>query len=65
MISADKIIRILQKKGFFVVRQSGSYIIFKNENGIRITVPHHPKTILHPKIVKSIMRDAELNDDDF
>ena len=64
-VSSDKIIRILKKRGFFVSRQSGSHIIFRNEKGVRVTVPHHSEKVLHPKIVKDIIRDAELTEDDF
>ncbi|MDI6655281.1 MAG: type II toxin-antitoxin system HicA family toxin [Methanobacteriota archaeon] len=30
-VTADKIIKLLKKKGFFLVRQSGSHMIFRNE----------------------------------
>lgn len=59
-ITSDKIIRILKKKGFVPVRQSGSHILFKNKEGTRITVPHHSGKILHPKLLKSIIEDAEI-----
>ncbi len=64
-VTAGKMIRILKKKGFQAVRQSGSHLILRNEKGIRVTVPIHAGRILHPKIVKSIMRDAELTPEDF
>ncbi len=63
-VSSDEIIRILKRKGFTIVRQSGSHMIFRNEKGVRITVPHHYGKILHPKILKSIMNDAELKEED-
>lgn len=64
-LTSDKMLRILKKKGFQVVRQSGSHIILRNEKGIRITLPCHSKIILHPKIMKTIINDAELIDEDF
>lgn len=64
-ITSDEIIRILKRKGFVLARQSGSHLIFKNEKGVRVTVPHHSGKILHPKILKSIMNDAELTENDF
>ncbi|VVB59173.1 HicA toxin of bacterial toxin-antitoxin [uncultured archaeon] len=60
-----KIIKVLKKKGFDIVRQSCSHIILRNEKGTRVTVPRHSGKVLHPKIVKSIMNDAELVEDDF
>lgn len=35
-------------------------MIYKNAMGSRVTVPFHAAKILHPKILKSILRDAEL-----
>ena len=62
-ITADQIIRVLLKIGFVEVRQSGSHKIFKNQKGRRVTVPYHKGKILHPKILKSILIDAELDVD--
>jgi predicted RNA binding protein YcfA (HicA-like mRNA interferase family) len=42
-------------------RQGGSRIIYKNAEGKRATVPFHSAKILHPKVLKSILRDAGLN----
>jgi predicted RNA binding protein YcfA (HicA-like mRNA interferase family) len=64
-LTSEKLVRVLKKKGFMVARQSGSHMILKNEKGIRITVPVHSGTIVHPKILKRIMEDAELSEDDF
>ena len=60
-IKARDIIKILEKKGFVLVRQSGSHKIYRNKKGKRITVPYHSNKILHPKILKNIMRDAEIS----
>jgi len=60
-IKAVDIIKVLEKKGFILVRQSGSHKIYRNHAGKRVTVPYHPNKILHPKVLKSIMRDAEIS----
>jgi predicted RNA binding protein YcfA (HicA-like mRNA interferase family) len=36
-------------------------MIYKNAAGKRATVPFHSAKILHPKILKSILRDADLS----
>ena len=59
-LTAKAIIAVLEKVGFLFTRQSGSHKIYKNAEGKRVTVPYHASTILHPKLVKSILRDAEL-----
>ena len=39
-------------------------MIYKNAQGKRATVPFHAARVLHPKILKSIMRDAGLSAED-
>jgi predicted RNA binding protein YcfA (HicA-like mRNA interferase family) len=59
-LNADQAIKAIEQIGFSLVRQSGSHKIYKNFKGIRITIPYHKGKILHPKIVKSIIKDAQL-----
>jgi predicted RNA binding protein YcfA (HicA-like mRNA interferase family) len=54
----------LERTGFALTRQSGSHQIYKNAAGKRVTVPFHASKILHPKVLKSILRDAELRPED-
>jgi predicted RNA binding protein YcfA (HicA-like mRNA interferase family) len=35
-------------------------MIYKNAAGKRVTVPFHATKVLHPKVLKSILRDADL-----
>jgi predicted RNA binding protein YcfA (HicA-like mRNA interferase family) len=60
-LTARQIIAVLEKSGFSLARQSGSHMIYKNAAGKRITVPFHASKVLHPKILKSILRDADLS----
>jgi predicted RNA binding protein YcfA (HicA-like mRNA interferase family) len=39
-------------------------MIYKNAEGKRATVPFHAAKVLHPKVLKSIMRDAGLSAED-
>ncbi len=64
-ITAAETIRALEKAGFFFSRQSGSHKIYKNKEGKRTTVPYHSGKILHPKTLKSILRDANLTIEEF
>ncbi len=43
----------------------GSHRIYRNDRGIRVTVPFHSGKTLHPKIIKSIIKDAEITESDF
>ena len=60
-VTADEVIRVLNRAGFSLVRQSGSHKIYKNEKGMRVTVPYHAGKTLHPKVLQSILRDADLS----
>ena len=60
-LTARQIVAVLEKAGFSLARQSGSHMIFKNAFGKRVTVPYHASKILHPKLLKSILREAELS----
>jgi predicted RNA binding protein YcfA (HicA-like mRNA interferase family) len=64
-VTAAQIVRVLEKQGFWLARQSGSHRIYKNEAGKRVTVPYHSGKVLHPKVLKSILRDADLTVEQF
>jgi predicted RNA binding protein YcfA (HicA-like mRNA interferase family) len=59
-LTAREIAGALEKAGFSLARQSGSHKIYKNASGKRVTIPFHGPKILHPKLLKSILRDADL-----
>jgi predicted RNA binding protein YcfA (HicA-like mRNA interferase family) len=59
-VTARQITAVLEKAGFSLVRQSGSHMIYKNASGRRVTVPFHAQKILHPKLLSSILRDADI-----
>jgi predicted RNA binding protein YcfA (HicA-like mRNA interferase family) len=60
-ITAQQAIKVLEKIGFVCVRQSGSHKIYKNAEGRRVTVPYHSEKILHPKVLRNILGDADLS----
>lgn len=57
-MTASEIVTLIRKAGFVLVRQSGSHHIYRCF-GIRVTVPFHPKKILHPKIIKEILNAVQ------
>jgi len=64
-ITADEVIHALERAGFKLSRQSGSHKIYKNETGKRATVPYHKGRVLHPKVLSSILKDAQLSKEEF
>jgi len=61
--TAHQIRKVIESKGFFLSRQSGSHMIFYNEKGVRITIPNHASKIIHPKILKHILKDANIKEE--
>jgi len=59
-LTAKELIRLAEKQGFHLARQSGSHKIYKNKEGKRITIPFHTAKILHPKIIKQALKDLDL-----
>jgi hypothetical protein len=39
--------------------------IYKNKQGKRVTVPYHAGKIVHPKVLRSILKDADLTTEMF
>lgn len=64
-VTASEMVRVLERHGFALTRSSGSHRIYKNQAGIRATVPFHAGKILHPKIVKHILDDLGMTVDEF
>ena len=64
-LDSQKLIKILEKFGFRVVRQKGSHVIRMNEKKTRIVVPVHPGRKVKPGLVRAIMREAGISRDEF
>lgn len=64
-VTAAQVIRVLEKRGFSLARQSGSHQIYKDALGKRVTVPFHSGKILHPKVLRNIISDAGLTEEEF
>jgi predicted RNA binding protein YcfA (HicA-like mRNA interferase family) len=50
--------KMLLKAGFELMRSKGSHRIYLKDNK-RIVIPFHPGKILHPKIVKQVLKAVE------
>jgi len=64
-VTADEVIRVIEKVGFTLARQSGSHKIYKSSAGKRVTVPCHRGKVLHPKVLASILKDTNLSREEF
>ena len=59
LIKPDKLVRIIQKKGFVKIRQGGSHAIFKHADGRWTSVPIHRKTI-GKGLLRKILNDIKV-----
>lgn len=66
-IKAKMIIRIFLKLDFYVHHQRGSHVQLRNYNKshLRVTIPRHDKFDLQPSIIISILKQAEIDRNDF
>ena len=64
-ISPNKLVKILEKSGFKVIRQKGSHVIMINDKRTRIVIPIHPGKDIKPGLVRAIMREAGISREKF
>jgi len=57
-LTFDRAESLLLQSGFELMRTKGSHRIYFKEK-IRIVLPFHPGKILHPKIIKQVMKAIE------
>jgi predicted RNA binding protein YcfA (HicA-like mRNA interferase family) len=60
ILSGRKVIKALEQIGFEVVRQKGSHVRLKHEDGRVVTVPVHAGQDISRGLLRKILRDAEL-----
>jgi len=64
-LNPTKLIKILEKEGYRIVRQKGSHVIMINEKKNRIVVPVHPGKDIKPGLARAILREAGISRREF
>ena len=64
-LPADKVIKVLVRLGFKPVRQRGSHVILKREDGKVIVVPVHRGEEIGRGLLSKIIKDAGLTREEF
>jgi predicted RNA binding protein YcfA (HicA-like mRNA interferase family) len=64
-VSAVQVITALEKLGFAIVRQKGSHVRLRHEDGRVVTVPIHFGKTIGKGLLLKILRDANLTRDEF
>jgi predicted RNA binding protein YcfA (HicA-like mRNA interferase family) len=65
LVSGEKLIKILTKKGFEIVRQKGSHVQLEDSAGRRVTVPIHPGREIGRGLLRKILRDSEISREEY
>ncbi|PJC68030.1 hypothetical protein CO015_05460 [candidate division WWE3 bacterium CG_4_8_14_3_um_filter_42_11] len=59
--SSKKLIRILEKSGFVVVRQKGSHARLEHSDERKTTIPTHSGEKIGKGLLRKILRDTNLS----
>ena len=61
-IKGQRLVKALEKVGWYIDRSHGSHVILRKENrpGVRVVIPVHSKPI-KPGLLNNILKDAELS----
>ena len=66
LISAKELIKILEKIGFKIIRQKGSHIFLRHNNGKTTVIPDHPGEKLDRGLLNKILKkDIQISRKDF
>lgn len=58
-VPSKKLIRLLTREGFQVIRKKGSHVILMR-GGVRTVIPVHPGKDVKPGLVRVIIREAKI-----
>jgi predicted RNA binding protein YcfA (HicA-like mRNA interferase family) len=65
-ISANELIKILEKIGFKLVRQKGSHVFLRHDDGRTTVIPNHPGENIDRGLLNKILRkDIQIDREDF
>ena len=61
MLKAGDLLKALQKHGFQIIRQKGSHIRLKHNDGRVTSIPYHSGEDIGKGLLRKILRDTELS----
>lgn len=64
-INATKLIKILNKEGFVLVRQSGSHARLEHPDGRKTSIPVHTGENVRVGLLGKILRDVNISRNEF
>ncbi|OFV95450.1 MAG: hypothetical protein A3H94_04390 [Acidobacteria bacterium RIFCSPLOWO2_02_FULL_60_20] len=64
-LTARKLISLLRRNGFEIIRIKGSHHFLQHADGRRTVVPVHAAETIGPGLFAQILRDCDLSDEEF
>jgi predicted RNA binding protein YcfA (HicA-like mRNA interferase family) len=64
-LPAKKVIKALEKIGFQKLRQKGSHLIMRHEDGRMTVIPIHKGDNIGPGLLLEIIKDAKISKEEF
>ncbi|MBI4092120.1 MAG: type II toxin-antitoxin system HicA family toxin [Candidatus Levybacteria bacterium] len=65
VVKASKLLRTLNKLGFYEHNRVGSHIQLKHSDGRRTTIPYHPSQEIRRGTLKAIINDLDMTVEEF
>lgn len=65
VLKPREVVARLEKLGFVCVRQRGSHMQFRHNDGRATTVPDHGGRDISPSLLRQIARDIEMSAEEF
>jgi len=60
-LTGRELITLLKKAGFYIVRQKGSHVFLKHDDGRATVIPVHSGETLGPGLLSKILRDVKMS----
>lgn len=65
VVKARRLLKTLQRLGFYKHHQVGSHIQLKHSDGRRTTIPYHPAQEIRRGTLKAIIDDLDMTVEEF
>ncbi|MBM3947908.1 MAG: type II toxin-antitoxin system HicA family toxin [SAR202 cluster bacterium] len=59
-VTGREVVQALERASFRVVRQRGSHLFLRHEDGRSTVVPVHAREVLGPGLLSKILRDVDM-----
>ena len=57
--------KLLHRLGFTAVRQKGSHVFYRHQDGRTTTLPHHGNRDIARPLMREILREISISPDEF